>query len=91
MRSPTYVLAAEYPTEPRLVHADLYRLSSPEQVEDLALLFVGNPGTLGDDRVGHRGKAVMHRFEEGLVVETWTSWDNLAVLTQLGLLRTVGM
>jgi predicted ester cyclase len=27
----------------------------------------------------------MHRFEEGMVVETWTSWDNLAVLTQLGL------
>jgi predicted ester cyclase len=30
----------------------------------------------------------MHRFEEGMVVETWTSWDNLAVLTQLGLLGT---
>lgn len=28
----------------------------------------------------------MHRFEEGRVVETWTSWDNVAVLTQLGLL-----
>jgi predicted ester cyclase len=28
----------------------------------------------------------MHRFEDGKVVETWTSWDNLAVLTQLGLL-----
>lgn len=26
----------------------------------------------------------MHRFAEGSVVETWTSWDNLAVLTQLG-------
>jgi predicted ester cyclase len=26
----------------------------------------------------------MHRFEEGLVAETWTSWDNLAALTQLG-------
>ena len=28
----------------------------------------------------------MHRFADGLVVETWTSWDNLSVLTQLGLL-----
>ena len=28
----------------------------------------------------------MHRFEACLVVETWTSWDNLAALTQLGLL-----
>jgi hypothetical protein len=28
----------------------------------------------------------MHRFEAGLIVETWTSWDNLAALTQLGLL-----
>jgi predicted ester cyclase len=28
----------------------------------------------------------MHRFENGKVAETWTSWDNLAALTQLGLL-----
>jgi predicted ester cyclase len=28
----------------------------------------------------------MHRFEGGLVVETWTSWDNVAALMQLGLL-----
>ena len=33
----------------------------------------------------------MHRFREGLVAETWTSWDNLAMLTQLGLLDTDGM
>ena len=26
----------------------------------------------------------MHRFEGDKVAETWTSWDNLAVLTQLG-------
>ena len=26
----------------------------------------------------------MHRFEGNLVAETWTSWDNLAVLMQLG-------
>ena len=30
----------------------------------------------------------MHRFENGLVAETWTSWDNLAVLTQLGHMGT---
>jgi len=28
----------------------------------------------------------MHRFKDGLIVETWTSWDNLAALMQLGLL-----
>jgi predicted ester cyclase len=28
----------------------------------------------------------MHRFEGALVAETWTSWDNVAALTQLGLL-----
>lgn len=27
----------------------------------------------------------MHRFEDGKVAESWTSWDNLAALTQLGL------
>jgi predicted ester cyclase len=30
----------------------------------------------------------MHRFEGDKVAETWTSWDNLAVLTQLGHMRT---
>jgi predicted ester cyclase len=33
----------------------------------------------------------MHRFQEGLVAETWTSWDNLAALTQLGHLGAAGM
>ena len=28
----------------------------------------------------------MHRFENGRVAETWTSWDNVSALTQLGLL-----
>jgi len=28
----------------------------------------------------------MHRFERGKIAETWTSWDNLTVLRQLGLL-----
>ena len=26
----------------------------------------------------------MHRFEGALIAETWTSWDNLSALTQLG-------
>ncbi|MEJ2206338.1 MAG: ester cyclase [Gemmatimonadota bacterium] len=28
----------------------------------------------------------MHRFEGGRIAETWTAWDNVAVLTQLGLM-----
>ena len=28
----------------------------------------------------------MHRFEHGTIAETWTSWDNVAALRQLGLL-----
>ncbi len=28
----------------------------------------------------------MHRFENGKVAETWTSWDNVAALAQLGLM-----
>ncbi len=30
----------------------------------------------------------MHRFDGDKVAETWTSWDNLAVLTQLGHMGT---
>lgn len=28
----------------------------------------------------------MHRFQDGVIAETWTSWDNVAALTQLGLM-----
>lgn len=28
----------------------------------------------------------IHRFEGGKLAETWTSWDNVAALTQLGLM-----
>jgi predicted ester cyclase len=28
----------------------------------------------------------MHRFENGKIAETWTSWDNVAAMTQLGLM-----
>ena len=31
----------------------------------------------------------MHRFEGDRIAETWTSWDNVAALTQLGLLPGV--
>jgi predicted ester cyclase len=52
-------------------------------------------GSLGPFAATHRRMEVMiigmHRFEEGLVAETWTSWDNLAVLTQLGLLGSSGI
>lgn len=52
-------------------------------------------GSLGPFPATHKRMEVviigMHRFEGGLVAETWTSWDNLAALTQLGHLRTAGM
>ncbi len=35
--SPTYSLVCEYPTTPPAIHADLYRLSSEEEVDDLGL------------------------------------------------------
>ncbi len=28
----------------------------------------------------------MHRFDHGKIAETWTAWDNVAAMTQLGLL-----
>jgi steroid delta-isomerase-like uncharacterized protein len=27
---------------------------------------------------------IIHRFEDGKIAETWVSWDNVAMLTQLG-------
>lgn len=36
--SPTFTLVHEYPTSPPILHADLYRLSTEEEVEDLGLL-----------------------------------------------------
>jgi predicted ester cyclase len=31
---------------------------------------------------------VIHRFENGKIAESWVSWDNVAMLTQLGLFPT---
>ncbi len=49
-------------------------------------------GPMGPFPATHRRMEIviigMHRFEGGLIAETWTSWDNLAALTQLGLLGT---
>ena len=51
-------------------------------------------GTLGPFPATHEQMELiiigMHRFAEGMVAETWTSWDNLVVLTQLGLLPMEG-
>lgn len=45
-------------------------------------------GALGPFPATHKRMGVviigMHRFEGDLVAETWTCWDNIAVLTQLG-------
>jgi len=27
---------------------------------------------------------IIHRLEDGKIAETWVSWDNVAMLTQLG-------
>lgn len=47
-------------------------------------------GALGPFPASHKRMDIMiigmHRFEGDKVAETWTSWDNLAALTQLGLL-----
>jgi predicted ester cyclase len=47
-------------------------------------------GALGPFPATHKRMELViigiHRFAAGSVVETWTSWDNLAALTQLGLL-----
>lgn len=38
VQSPTFTLVRELPTQPRVIHADLYRLSSLEEAEQLGLL-----------------------------------------------------
>ncbi|HUF54234.1 MAG TPA: tRNA (adenosine(37)-N6)-threonylcarbamoyltransferase complex ATPase subunit type 1 TsaE [Dehalococcoidia bacterium] len=44
--SKSFVLMGEYPGRLTLYHADLYRLDSPEQVEDLALMEISADGVL---------------------------------------------
>jgi tRNA threonylcarbamoyl adenosine modification protein YjeE len=57
-RSPTYVLVEVYGEGPRVVHADLYRLASPAEVDGLALddLAEGDAVVLVEwaDRAGDR-------------------------------------
>jgi tRNA threonylcarbamoyladenosine biosynthesis protein TsaE len=44
--SPTFGLVLEYATQPRLVHADLYRLTQPHEVAELGLLEQRDDGAL---------------------------------------------
>ncbi|MEX1194350.1 MAG: tRNA (adenosine(37)-N6)-threonylcarbamoyltransferase complex ATPase subunit type 1 TsaE [Dehalococcoidia bacterium] len=44
--SKSFVLLGEYPARLTLYHADLYRLESPEQVEELALDEISDEGML---------------------------------------------
>ncbi len=44
--SPTFTLVHEYETTPRLVHADLYRLSDDEEVFELGLEVARSQGAL---------------------------------------------
>ncbi len=57
-RSPTYVLVEVYGDAPRVVHADLYRLASPAEVDGLALddLALGDAVVMVEwaDRAGDR-------------------------------------
>jgi tRNA threonylcarbamoyladenosine biosynthesis protein TsaE len=46
VRSPTFALVACYPTTPVLVHADLYRIASVQEAEDLALVEIGGPDAI---------------------------------------------
>jgi len=47
-------------------------------------------GPLGPFPATHKTMRIviigMHRFQDGKVAETWTSWDNVAALSQLGLI-----
>jgi tRNA threonylcarbamoyladenosine biosynthesis protein TsaE len=57
VRSPTYVLAEVYDGSPRVVHADLYRIRSEEEVPGLALEDLAGPDGVGLVEWADRGGA----------------------------------
>ncbi|HEX7078203.1 MAG TPA: tRNA (adenosine(37)-N6)-threonylcarbamoyltransferase complex ATPase subunit type 1 TsaE [Candidatus Eisenbacteria bacterium] len=90
-RSPTYVLVEIYGEGPRIVHADLYRVASPEEFEGLALddLAEGDAVVLVEwaDRATERLPAERLELELRYVPEggrevrirpLGTRWDSLA-------------
>jgi tRNA threonylcarbamoyladenosine biosynthesis protein TsaE len=46
VQSPTFTLVREWPTTPRIAHADLYRLGSSEEAEELGLLELRDAGAV---------------------------------------------
>jgi tRNA threonylcarbamoyl adenosine modification protein YjeE len=46
VQSPTFTLLREWPTQPRIAHADLYRLGSLEEAEQLGLLELRDAGAV---------------------------------------------
>jgi tRNA threonylcarbamoyladenosine biosynthesis protein TsaE len=68
--SPSFTLVREYvgdPDRPRLVHVDLYRLSGPDEVEDLGLEDYRSPDDLLVIEWPERGGAAL--ADGGLIVD----------------------
>ncbi len=63
--------------------------ASGDKVAYVTTMYATQTGPMGD--LPATGKSfevvniIIHRFVDGKIVETWVSWDNLAMLAQLGL------
>jgi tRNA threonylcarbamoyl adenosine modification protein YjeE len=61
VQSPTFTLLREWPTTPRIAHADLYRLGSLEQAEELGLLELRDAGAVLIAEWGERFPSALGR------------------------------
>ena len=61
VQSPTFTLLREWPTRPRIAHADLYRLGSLEEAEQLGLLELRDAGAVLIAEWGERFPSALGR------------------------------
>ncbi len=70
--------------------AELHHIIAEDDMVAAYLTYTGtNSGAMGNipatGKVMDSKTFVLHRFENGKIAESWVTWDNVAILNQLGL------
>jgi len=80
VRSPSFAIVNEYPCEPRIYHADLYRVSSHLEFEELDLIDESSDGILIVEWPEHAGDG-LDEYDVEVSISRPDPYEDLRVIT----------